>query len=263
MPNKSSQLSFQRDSNGVRCLVYHEDTSTKTNDGGLKQMKKERKVVWVYPNSENISRCPVRLVDKYISLCPPYFKKENFYLQSLTKTNPAQWYAEQVVGINSLKKVIKNLLGCANIESYFTNHSLRRTGSTRLFQAGIERKIVKEVTGHSSDAVDAYQITSELQREEVSKVLQCKDNDKCYENVKRNSESNTDDNAYVESDHEQVLSDIPVVSSVTVNGKTACTCSKKYLPDDNNLGKMIDGIVKGSKEGRRTLVKIQIEFEDE
>ena len=34
MPNKVSQLSFERDSNGVRCLVYREDTSTKTNDGG-------------------------------------------------------------------------------------------------------------------------------------------------------------------------------------------------------------------------------------
>ena len=49
MPNKASQLSFERDSRGIRCLVYREDTGTKTNDGGLKQMRKERKVVWVYP----------------------------------------------------------------------------------------------------------------------------------------------------------------------------------------------------------------------
>ena len=87
---KPSQLTFERDGNGVRCLVYREDTSTKTNDGGLKQMRKERKVVWVYPNTENITRCPVHLVDKYISLCPAYFKKANFYLQSLQNTNPAQ-----------------------------------------------------------------------------------------------------------------------------------------------------------------------------
>ena len=32
--------------------------------------------------------------------------------------------------------------------------------------------MVKEVTGHRSDALDCYQITSEEQREKVSSVLQ-------------------------------------------------------------------------------------------
>ena len=40
---------------------------TKCNDGGLKSLKKECKIVWVYP-SKNPNRCPVRLVDKYVSL---------------------------------------------------------------------------------------------------------------------------------------------------------------------------------------------------
>ena len=144
MPNKPSQLSFERDNKGIRCLVYREDTSTKTNDGWLKQLKKERKIVWVYPNTENVTRCPVCLVDKYISLCPVYYKKENFYLKSLQRTNAVQWYGEQVIGINSLKKVVKNMLGRANIDGYFTNHSLRRTSGTRLFQAGVDCKIIKE-----------------------------------------------------------------------------------------------------------------------
>ena len=80
------------------------------------------------------------------------------------------------MGINSLKKVVKNLLGKANIEGYFTNHSLRRTGRSRLFQAGVEWKIVKKVMGHASDAIDSYQITSDKQKELCSKVLACKEN---------------------------------------------------------------------------------------
>ena len=64
-----SQFSFQHDSKGVRCLVYTEDTVTKTNDGGLNSMQKEHKVRWIHP-AENPTRCPVRLVDKYMSLCP-------------------------------------------------------------------------------------------------------------------------------------------------------------------------------------------------
>ena len=82
VPGQDSQLSFRRNSKGVHCLVYEEDTVTKCNDGGLKQMRKQHKIVWVHP-SENITKCPVRLVDKYIGLCPRYYKKANFYLQSL------------------------------------------------------------------------------------------------------------------------------------------------------------------------------------
>ena len=51
------------------------------------------------------------------------------------------------------------MLGDAKIEGFYTGYSLRRSGTTRMFQGGIDRKIMKEVTGHQSDAVDAYQIT--------------------------------------------------------------------------------------------------------
>ena len=104
---KSSQFSFKCNEAGVRCLVYTEDTVIKTNDGGLASMKKERKIVWISP-SNNMNRCPVRLVDKYLSLCPEVDPKlkPNFYLRSLDKINPAQWYGSQVVGRNTLRKTV-------------------------------------------------------------------------------------------------------------------------------------------------------------
>ena len=133
IPEKSSQFSFKVNSKGVHCLVYREDMCTKTNDGGLGQMCKERKIVWIYP-SKNINRCSVRLVEKYLGLCPKnYFKKPNFYLQSLKSLSPKQWYGREVVGANKVKEVVKQLLSSAKIDDYFTNHSLRCSGSTRLF----------------------------------------------------------------------------------------------------------------------------------
>ena len=76
MPSKASQLQFEKDDSGVKCLVYREDFVTKTHDGGLKDRKKDRKEVWIYPNSDH-NRCTVRLVEKYLSLCPAYYHKEN------------------------------------------------------------------------------------------------------------------------------------------------------------------------------------------
>ena len=63
----SSQLSFELNSNNIRYLVCHKDSVTKTNRGGLHDMKKEKKINWIHPNS-NINRCPVRIVGKYPSL---------------------------------------------------------------------------------------------------------------------------------------------------------------------------------------------------
>ena len=154
--------------------MYREDTVTKTNDGGLNNIKKECKVVWVYL-SDNVTHCPVKLVDKYVSLCSQITvksKRNNFYMRSLDRVNPAQWFGEQVVGKNTLRKVVSNLLKSANLDGHFTNHSLRRTSATRLFQAGIDRKLIKEFTGHTSDVIDKYQITSNIQRSDMSKVLQ-------------------------------------------------------------------------------------------
>ena len=167
----SSQLSFELNEFGIRCLVYREDSVTKTNKGGLRDMKKERKIVWIKPNSD-LTRCPVRIIEKYLNLLPLTGVKPNLYLQSLKWPRPNIWYNTVPVGINSIRKVVGSLLKDVGLDGYFTNHSLRRTCATRLFQAGEDVKLIKEVTGHISDAVTKYQETSDAQRMHVSSVIQ-------------------------------------------------------------------------------------------
>ena len=74
--------------------------------------------------------------------------------------------------VNSVGKVISKLMSDAGYSGFFSGHSLRRTGGSRLFQAGVQRKLVKECTGHSSDAVNTYQITSDDQRATISEIIQ-------------------------------------------------------------------------------------------
>ena len=44
----------------------------------------------------------------------------------------------------------------AGINEKKTNHSLRATGATTLFNAGIPEKIKREVTGHQFNALQIY-----------------------------------------------------------------------------------------------------------
>ena len=77
MPNKKSQLQFEMSDLGEKCLVYYEDTRTKSNDGGLKHMKVDRKIVWVHPNNVNKDCCPIRLVEKYLFLPTEFAKTDS------------------------------------------------------------------------------------------------------------------------------------------------------------------------------------------
>ena len=233
---KPSQLSFERSENGKRCLVYRKDSVTKTNDGGLNSLKKQRKVVWVFPNNDNIAQCPVRLVDKYVSLVPevcPKTKKLNFYMRSLEKPNPAQWYSEQVVGKHTLSKTVGRLLKEAKLDGFFTNHSLRHTGSTRLFQAGVDRKIVKEYTGHVSDAVDKYQITSEEQRETVSKIVSGVEK-------QRKKQLNPSLEVTLKEGSEQL----------GVGAQCSCKKQSVSIEQTENIGKMITTLMNARKTGK-------------
>ena len=125
MSYKKSQLQFITNPKGQRCVIYYEDTCTKTNNGGIDQRKVEPKVIWIYPNEFNINHCPVRLLEKYLGLCPKYEKKPNLYLQSRTKPSLKLWYSGQVVGSNTLSKVVKSLFEDGRIDGYFTGRSLR------------------------------------------------------------------------------------------------------------------------------------------
>ena len=65
----------------------------------------------------------------------------------------------------------------AGIPGYFTNHSLRATATTRLYDAQVDEATIMERTGHrSSDGVRAYKRSSEKLKELSSNVLNKKVN---------------------------------------------------------------------------------------
>lgn len=152
-------------------LQYVEDVS-KNNQGGLKGRKNRSKEVIHHSNEENPVRCPVRLFKLYNKLCPKDRPENAFYLQPLRKFKDDCWFSVKPLGHNPLNNMVREMCKAAEIEGFKTNHSLRATTATRLYQAGVDEQLIMERTGHRSlDGVRSYKRTSQEQQATLSDIM--------------------------------------------------------------------------------------------
>ena len=149
-------------------IMYCEDIS-KTNQGGLKSRKVTPKRVVHHANEENPARCLVRLFQKYNSLCPSVHPDHALYLTPLKNPTSGCWFSRVPVGHNALSDTIPRLMREAKIDGYFTNHSLRSTCTTRLYDAQLDEASIMQRTGHRS--VNGYKRESEKLCELTSSIL--------------------------------------------------------------------------------------------
>ena len=169
-PPFESQFSFVHDNNGESVIRYREDIGLKTNKGGLKHRRVQPKVVDIYRIGDE-SRCPVRLITKYLSMLPEDRTCKAFYLQARTKFRPGYWYFNKPVGENKLRETIKELCATAGLPGFYSNHSLRSTSATTMYQGDIDEQIIQEITGHRSLAVRSYKRTCDSQRKKASNCI--------------------------------------------------------------------------------------------
>ena len=119
------------------------------------------------------NHCIVKLLDKYLSLLPPdathlYMRaKEKFSLDVSVNS-----YTSQRVGINSISSILPELSKKSGIPVRYTNHSLRATAITRMFNAEVEEKVIAEISGYRSlKAQRSYEQTSVPQQQNGSSVI--------------------------------------------------------------------------------------------
>ena len=120
-------------------------------------------MVPVYANPSAHPRCLVYLLDKYFSKLPPRaIDMDVYYLHCVSK-KPADgdsWYECSPVGKEKLQKFVELLCNDAGITDKKTNHSLRVTGATALFSAGVPKRLIHDMMGHQSNALHLYKCPS-------------------------------------------------------------------------------------------------------
>lgn len=155
-----SQLSLQIDENGQEYLMYKEEVS-KANQGGIQHRKIKPKTVRAYANDENPERCIVRIYKLYVSKLPDDLPDDAFYFRphpNYDESGP--WFTRQVIGVAKLGQIVKEMCVKAGIKGHRTNHSLRATAATRLYDQEFDEQLVCETTGHRSNSVRDYKRTS-------------------------------------------------------------------------------------------------------
>ena len=115
--------------------VYYEyrEYISKNNQHRFKDINAKNKTVKAFALPGN-DHCIVKLLDKYLSLLPA--DATHFYMRAKDKTpsNPSvSSFTNQRVGINVLKNVLTELSEKSGIQVRYTNHSLRTTAITRMF----------------------------------------------------------------------------------------------------------------------------------
>ncbi len=123
--------------------------------------------------STNPSRNVVNLFAQYIRLLPSEQKNPSLYKYALSasKRTASQWYSDCPVGVNPLKKVVKGIMCRGGLKGKYTNHSLRATCVTRMFEASVDKQLIKRFTGHKSDAVRDYKKVSETLLRKASSTI--------------------------------------------------------------------------------------------
>ena len=147
----SSQFKFIKNNDGEYYMQYTEDIGLKTNKGGLKHRKLLPKCIALYA-TDNVERCPLRVILKYLSLLPKTKTCSTFYLQPRKKFFGKSWYINKPAGVNRLRNV-RDICQNAGLPGFYTNHSLHSTTATKMYQNAIDEQLIQEVTGHRSIAV--------------------------------------------------------------------------------------------------------------
>ena len=154
-------------------LIFHEFQS-KTNQGGIKDRGKPPPKVHYAFCSGHRPRCFVKLFHNYLFLGPKgSYNWPRFYVQTNPNWSPGSdyWYTNCPVGKNMLGSYIQSMMSEAGVQGNFRNHSLRKGTVTRLFRKGVDPDLIKETTGHRSDAIMLYKKSDLKLKKQVSNML--------------------------------------------------------------------------------------------
>ena len=113
------------------------------------ELKEERsnQTLWCIIQTKTIIVGVLFGYSSYITVCAQRIGQR---ITPLTHLKANLWFAKTRYHHNKLSSTVKRLCSKAGITGYKTNHSLRATAASRLYQTRVHEQLVMERTGHHS-----------------------------------------------------------------------------------------------------------------
>ena len=161
------------DENGSEFLQWNERKS-KTRSGQPRSLRPFQPKI--FANSSQPERCPVTNYKLFASHRPKKSLEPHapFYLAiNHTRREDAKvWYKNSPMGEKLLGAIVKTMCVAAGIPGKKTNHSIRKTMCTNLFQAGVNPILIAQLAGHKNVAsVNNYAVASLPQQKQMCRIL--------------------------------------------------------------------------------------------
>jgi len=170
---KKDSIKIATDDVGKRYATIEQTAVEKNHNGGPSAEQQ-------WQNSTRIYDCRfganslIAMLELFLSKLNPNCKW--LFQQCRPKTNRADpvWYKNEPLGVNTLGSMMKTISGAATLSKTYTNHCVRSTTITVLFNAGVNTQNIQARTGHRSlEGLQPYigHSTAEHKREEAG-ILQ-------------------------------------------------------------------------------------------
>ncbi len=167
-------IELKQNSEGNEILEFSEratKTRTGTNLSNTRPYNPKMHSMPAFPE-----KCPVRIYKAYRDRRPAdtLHAEKPFFLaicHNRRQDNPV-WYKDQPMGIKKMQSMLKDMCKTAGIEGRKTNHSMRKTGITRLLGANVHPVMVQQLSGHKNlDSLKKYFVASDEMQENMSDIL--------------------------------------------------------------------------------------------
>lgn len=100
----------------------------------------------------NSELCPVQSFEKYLSKRHAGTDRLFLHSKNIFSDDEAVWYRNEPLGVNTMKKFMKNVSKSAGLSREYTNHCIRSTTITLLNHCGFESRHIATVSGHRNES---------------------------------------------------------------------------------------------------------------
>ena len=144
---KKTSIVFATDDQGLEYFTIEQSVVEKNHSGGPSKEQQWTNMTRIYDCDLGVHRL-IAIIKLYLSKLHPHC--EWLFQQNRMHASESEcpWYKNEPLGVNSLGKMMQTISSAAGLSRSYTNHCVRATTITLLFNAGVTAQHIRARTGH-------------------------------------------------------------------------------------------------------------------